>query len=57
MALHIRIIDACNMIIKRNIYFALKIRRNAKGERLKKKKTNHPFFIDKNQNEYFLPNL
>ena len=26
----------CNMIIKRNIYFALKIRRNAKGERLVK---------------------
>ena len=36
MALHIRIINTCNMIIKRNIYFALKIRRNAKGERLEK---------------------
>lgn len=36
MTLHIWIIDACNMIIKRNIYFALKIRRNAKGERLEK---------------------
>ena len=36
MALQIRIINTCNMIIKRNIYFALKIRRNAKGERLEK---------------------
>lgn len=33
---HIRIINVCNMIIKRNIYFALKIRRNAEGKRLEK---------------------